>query len=193
MDEQENNLITWSKIFAFLQIIVLGLAFFWIFKFETGILVRIVLICLTLGGLIAAIFSRPYLLLLILVLLGTALGFNILSSASFIEPSFLLVFLVMVAFLTDVVAFGYLIGKLDLKSNLGKAAVLGTVVCLSEIFWLFTYLAANPLIRSAILVLVFHLFVGLLPHSLQSKLVVVSLRQYLVVAIILLVILVQFL
>ncbi len=193
MEQSTEKLITWTRIFIFAQLILLGITFFWSFRFETGVLVRTVLTLLTLGGLVAAIFSRPYLLLLVLVLLGTSVSFNFFQNLGVSEWSQLGVFLLTLVFLIDVVIFGYLIGKLDLKSIVGKVYVLATVVCLAELFWLFSYLAANPLIRGAILVLVFHLFVGLLPHSLKSRLLTITLRQYLVVATILFVILLQFL
>lgn len=185
--------ITWTKVFIFLQVVLLGLALFWILKFETSFLVRTILIILSLVSFVAAIFRRPYFLLLMLMLLGASISFNLLRDVSMVEWGQVWVFLAVLLFLFDLVIAGYLIGGVTLKSNLGYVSVVGTVLCSAELFWLFSFLAANPLIRAAILVLVFHLFVGLLPSSFNSKLAGVALRQYLVVASILFVILIQFL
>lgn len=141
-----------------LLILVFATAAAW--YFEDSLAFRGITLLMALASAFLFFRAMPYFLILLTLLLGSSALFNLVSELVFVEWVTLLTSLIFVIL---ILLTGQLIRQFLefdwLKEKISHLLALSLV--LTEFFWVLSLLAADPLVKAAMLVVIFHILIGI--------------------------------
>lgn len=157
----EKNQNVFLRLLPLLMLVITTAASWY---FEDTLAFRGVTLLMALAAIFLYFRAMPYFLILLTLLFGASSLFNLVNQLIFVEW---VTFLTALLFVVLILITGQFIRQFLefewFKEKISRLLALGLV--LTEFFWVLSLLAADPLVKAALLVVIFHILIGITKSS----------------------------